>query len=143
MGPERLTDFLGRWRLTRRIDDARAVVEGRFAGVAEFRAAGTGLLCEERGRLTYAGQPPLEAFRTYLWRQDGAGRIAVDHADGRPFHSFALGAVAEADHTCAPDFYRVRYDFADWPRWRATWRVSGPRKDYVSITDYARDDGSG
>lgn len=139
MAPGRLEDFAGCWQLRRRIIDARAGVEGAFEGTAEFRPAAVGFVYDERGWLTYAGQAPLQATRRYLWREDGPGRIVVDQADGTAFHRFSLGCVAEARHTCVPDFYRVTYDFSGWPRWRATWRVIGPRKGYVSVTDYHRD----
>jgi hypothetical protein len=140
MGPDRLEDFAGRWQLRRRIIDALAGVEGAFEGTAEFRPAAHGFVYDERGWLTYAGQAPLEGTRRYLWREERPGRIVVDHADGDAFHRFSLGAVAEAKHTCSRDLYFVTYDFTGWPRWRATWRVNGPRKGYVSVTDYQRDE---
>ena len=139
MGPRVLQEFAGRWRIERRIADARAGVEGRLEGVADFAAGEGGLVCTESGLLRYAGAPPMRARRVYLWRADGPGRIAVAFEDGREFHGFALrGEAAEAEHDCAPDRYRVRYDFSGWPDWRAEWRVRGPRKDYVSVTDYRR-----
>lgn len=140
--PAGLDDFAGRWRLLRRIADARAGVEGRMEGTAEFRPLGAGLLCEERGLLSYGDSAPMQAVRRYLWHADGPGRIAVSFEDGRPFHGFVLGAAAEAVHDCAPDRYRVAYDFSRWPRgWRAVWTVTGPRKDYVSVSDYLREAG--
>ena len=63
----------------------------------------------------------------------------VDYADGRPFHEFDP-ARPRAAHWCDPDDYRVRYDFTRWPLWRAEWEVRGPRKDYLMMTDYRRDD---
>ncbi len=133
-----LRAFVGDWRVTRRIDDVRAGVEGRFTGVASFHPEEEELICREQGMLVYAGQPPLEATRLYRWRAEGADRIAVDYADGRPFHSFPLDPHAQAEHHCAPDLYRVVYDFSAWPVWRATWTVSGPRKSYVSMSEYRR-----
>ena len=44
-----------------------------------------------------------------------------------------------ADHWCDPDTYKVRYDFREWPLWRAEWRVTGPRKDYVMRSVYTRE----
>lgn len=141
--PAGLEDFAGRWRLVRRIADARAAVEGRMEGRAEFLPLGDGLLCRERGVLRYGDGAPCRAERRYRWRTGGAGQIAVSFEDGRPFHVFALGASAEAAHDCAPDRYRVAYDFSPWPRaWRAVWTVTGPRKDYVSVSDYAREAGA-
>ena len=93
---------------------------------------------EEEGWLALpGGGAPLRATRRYLWAADAAW-LEVRFEDGRPFHTVPLDvARPEAAHDCAPDVYRVAYDFADWPRWRAVWRVTGPRKDYVMTSDYA------
>ncbi len=139
--PIRLEDFTGLWSLARRINDARAGAEGRLEGQAEFRPLGVGLICEERGVLHFASGDPMQVSRRYFWRAESAGRIAVSFEDGRPFHDFALGAIAEAAHDCAPDHYHVAYDFSHWPNWRAVWTVKGPRKDYVSVSDYAPEAG--
>lgn len=131
-------DFLGDWALSRRIEDARAGAGGRFEGAAVFTEAGPGLLrYEERGGLRMGTGPVLTAERRYLWRFEGA-RVAVLFEDGRAFHGFDPAGRPEASHWCDPDAYAVRYDFADWPRWRAVWRVTGPRKDYVMDSAYAR-----
>lgn len=135
--PRDLQDFAGNWRLSRQIHDRRLAAEGRMEGEASFVADAAGLVYDESGLLHFGGGAPLRSSRRYLWRPAGAGRVTVLFDDGRPFHDFALGAAAAADHHCAPDFYAVSYDFAGWPHWRAVWRVAGPRKDYVSVTDYA------
>ena len=64
--------------------------------------------------------------------------IEVRFDDGRFFHRFAGAERPEAAHDCAPDVYRVPTTSRDWPRWRADWRVTGPRKDYVMRTHYSR-----
>jgi hypothetical protein len=127
----------GRWRLSRVIRNADGS-EARLSGVTVFRRDGEGLVQEEEGWLTLpGGAAPLRATRRYLWTE-GAGGLEVRFGDGRPFHAVPLGvARPEATHDCAPDVYRVAYDFADWPRWRAVWRVTGPRKNYVMTSDYA------
>lgn len=132
----RLEDFTGRWRIERRIDDRLGGVTGRFEGVAEFTPAATGLAYREEGRLRLGAGPEVVAVRDYLWRQEG-GRIVVLHGDGRPFHDFDP-AEPGARHWCDPDDYRVRYDFARWPEWRAEWTVLGPRKDYTMRSTYYR-----
>ena len=131
-----LSEFTGLWRLTRRIDDRRAGVVGRFEGQAEFVADEADLILTETGRLCYGGAAPMQAERRYLWRADGAG-IAVFFADGRPFHWFSM-ASPEAHHACPPDSYDVAYEFGGWPHWQSRWAVSGPRKDYVMISRYER-----
>lgn len=132
-------DFAGLWHLRRQISEFRGGQSGRFEGTATFTpdAAGHTAYTEE-GILRLGDGMPLRATRDYRWRF-AAGRIAVDYADGRPFHSFDP-AHPQAEHLCGPDLYHVTYDFARWPLWRALWVVRGPHKDYRMISDYSRPD---
>ncbi|MBP7002967.1 DUF6314 family protein [Amaricoccus sp.] len=133
----RLSAFEGEWELTRDIDDARAGQRGRFVGRARFTPAPEGLRYREEGALTLGDGPALAASRDYLWRAGPEGAIDVLFADGRLFHSFRPADPAPAaEHDCPPDLYRVRYDFAAWPRWQVAWRVSGPRKDYDMLSRF-------
>jgi hypothetical protein len=137
-----LAAFRGGWRIARRITDARSGGTGRFVGRARFVGAGEGLEYTEEGTLRLDGGGALTAARRYRWREEG-GAILVAFDDGRPFHRFDCDAQRpEAEHDCLPDRYRVRYDFGHWPVWTAVWRVSGPRKGYVSVTRYALDSGT-
>ena len=135
---ERLTaeDFLPGFRFARVIEDAHAGQVVRAEGEVRFRRDDAGLIYEESGQMHLPGQAPLQAERRYLWRFDDRG-VEVLFEDGRPFHRFdPVGQGAGTDHPCGADYYRVAYDFTDWPCWRAVWRVTGPRKDYESRTDY-------
>lgn len=133
----RLSSFAGVWRLERVIEDARAGRIGRLTGEARFTPVAEGLAYAEAGTLDFPGGPPMQASRRYLWREGGAGGIDVLFDDGRFFHSFDPDApIPTAAHDCPPDSYRVSYDFAAWPLWRAEWRVSGPRKDYTMFSRY-------
>jgi hypothetical protein len=132
-----LADFEGAWRLARRIEDALAGETWDFAGQARFTPVPEGLDYVESGTLTGPGGRRMQAERRYLWRDGGEG-IDLFFADGRFFHHIPAAARPEAEHPCGDDLYRVAYDFADWPRWRAEWRVRGPRKDYVLHSSYAR-----
>lgn len=134
-----LNDFEGCWRLTRRIEDRRAGLTGSLEGEARWQADEAGLRLTESGLLSYGNGAPMRAERCYLWRAE-AGGIATYFEDGRPFHWFSVEQT-DALHDCPPDTYRVRYDFADWPRWSAEWRVTGPRKDYLMQSHYSRDPG--
>lgn len=138
-GPRSLDDFAGRWTIVRRVEDALTgeVISGE-GGVAFRPAPEGGLIYDEELWLALPGRPALRGTRRYLW-QAAEGGIAVAFADGRPFHRIGLGADrAEDRHDCAPDLYHVRYDFSAWPTWSARWQVRGPRKDYVSVTEYRR-----
>jgi hypothetical protein len=138
MRPKRPEDFAGTWQLHRAISDRRgpdAVFEGR----ATLHPAGTdGLDYQEVGQMRVGDGAPLLAERRYGWRFDTAG-VAVSFADGRAFHRFVPEGHAQgSDHPCGADLYRVRYDFTRWPDWSATWEVTGPRKDYTSVSHYRR-----
>jgi hypothetical protein len=136
----RLEAFEGEWAFVRAIEDLRAGRQGRFIGRAAFRpAAGGGLDYREEGMVTFDGGPAMTASRDYRWRDGGGGVIEVRFGDGRFFHRFLPEGPETTDvHLCGPDTYRVRYDFARWPQWRADWRVTGPRKDYSLVSRYRR-----
>ena len=133
-----LHDFKGDWQITRQIEDRRAGRVGRLQGSAGFTPDDTGLIYKENGLLHFSGQPPLNATQTYHWRQDGA-QLSIRFADGRDFHRFDPAQDQPcASHDCPPDWYKVVYNFSKWPTWSSTWTVSGPRKDYTSVTTYKR-----
>ncbi|MCO4848881.1 MAG: hypothetical protein KC448_13030 [Yoonia sp.] len=133
-----LADFLGDWRLTRQITDALHGQNGRLDGLARFVTDGDGLRYEESGQLTLASGAVLQADRAYLWDAGAAG-ITVRFADGAAFHQFdPVGQVSGTTHLCGADTYNVAYDFERWPSWCATWDVTGPRKNYRSISHYNR-----
>ncbi len=132
-----LDDFLGTWRLRRRILDRRAGEAGRLDGLVRFEAGAGGAVQREEGTLTLASRQQMTATRTYLWSA-APGRLVVRFADGSDFHDFSDDADnPEAEHPCGDDLYRVRYDFRGWPAWRAVWRVSGPRKDLVIASAFS------
>ena len=133
----RLKDFEGAWAIDRRVENAVGP-DARFAGVARFVPGEGGLVLTEEGEMTVPGLTPMRATRRYLWREAAEG-IDVFFDDGRYFHHIGTGSVVEAAHDCAPDVYRVSYDFTGWPRWQAVWQVSGPRKAYRMTSVYAPD----
>jgi len=135
----RLEAFAGDWQLERELEDLRDGRHGRFVGRAGFVPAPGGLRYREEGALTFGDGAAMTATRDYLWRDGGAGVIAVFFGDGRFFHRFLPDEPDPGgEHACPPDNYRVRYDFRRWPRWQATWRVSGPRKDYAMVSRFRR-----
>lgn len=135
--PRELTDFAGFWRLHREIDFADRDMQASFLGEARLTPQGSGLIYDESGHLTLGTAPALHAERRYIW-EPAADGIAMLFADGRPFHTFSLAPASEATHDCPPDIYRVSYAFHDWPVWTATWRVTGPKKDYTMLSLYTR-----
>ena len=133
-----LAPFRGRWDIRRDIFDLDSNWTGRFTGFGLFEPTATGLAYAEEGELRFAGLPPFRATRGYHYRPDGT-EVVVEFEDGRFFHRFdPAHSGTQATHWCDPDTYDVRYVF-DWPdRWRAEWRVEGPRKDYRMVTNYSR-----
>ncbi len=133
-----LADFEGFWHVRREIEDRRAGQRGAFTGTAILRPHGADIwMWGETGWITLGEAAPVRAERRYLWRAEGAS-IAVLFEDGRPFHRFVPEGAPEAAHRCAPDDYRVRYDFGAWPDWQVEWVVKGPRKDYRMFSHHAR-----
>ena len=106
--------------------------------MAEFTPDGSGYSLTETGQLKLPEQPSFTASRSYLWQPEGKA-IAVSFDDGRPFHRINLPeSRPEATHDCPPDLYHVAYDFTDPSLWCSIWRVRGPRKDYVMMSEYSR-----
>lgn len=136
--PQGLDEFVGLWRIERRIDDRMLGLSGIFAGTAEFTSDAQGLICSEEGMLSYGSAEPLPATRRYLWRMAG-GRVEIRFEDERPLVGFALNTPQPHDrHFCEPDSYDAAFDFARWPEWSSTWKVRGPRKDYRMVSSYFR-----
>jgi len=130
----------GAWRLERRISPAI-----RMDGEAQFATSADGTLAyEEQGTLTLADGTALPANRRYLFRRRPGG-FAVFFAEETPrlFHEVALHdadavLLGETEHLCTPDHYRSRYEFHPDGSFTIRHEVAGPRKDYVSLTHYAR-----
>lgn len=128
----------GRWRIARRIRDARQDLSGRLAGYANFTAAPQGLIHDEAGLLRFGGYEG-EATRRYLFAFDRPGAAFVHHADGSPFHELDLSSgLANIAHHCGGDIYRGRYWVLDKEEFVVSWAVSGPRKRYRMTTFYRR-----
>ncbi len=133
-----LSDFAGEWRLSRSIKDLKFGQDGTLIGQATLTPDGENLCYCETGTLTLLSGAVMAAQRGYLWSPDQTG-ISVFFEDGSPFHRFdPTGEAIGSTHLCGADTYDVTYDFNGWPHWSATWRVTGPRKDYTSISHYIR-----
>lgn len=133
-------DFLGTWRLNRQISDRYAGHAGRFRGLAQFSLLESdGLTYDETGSMQLGDGPQMTATRRYLWLFDTDG-VAVHFSDGKAFYRFTPSGMGQGtDHPCGDDYYKVQYDFTRWPDWTATWTVTGPRKDYTSVSRYAKE----
>lgn len=128
----------GRWRIARRISDARAGMWGRLTGWAIFAPSADGLIHDEEGDLRFgAYQGPVT--RRYHLVIDSPSSGMVRHADGSLFHALELtSGTAEIRHRCGEDVYRGRYRVLDENRFTLSWQVTGPRKQYRLATLHRR-----
>ena len=128
----------GRWRIVRRISDARLGLMGRLVGSASFTPSGDGLIHVETGDLSFgAYRGPVT--RTYHLAIESPSIVMVHHADGGPFHTLDLrSGVADILHRCSGDHYRGRYRVLDESRFAVSWQVAGPRKQYRLATLHRR-----
>lgn len=131
MGIATKADLLGRWRIDRAIEN-RAGPDAAFEGEGVFAPVGDDLVWRETGLFRIAGGNPMPASRSYIWSfQDD--RIVVFYEDGSPFHC-VTGPDFNCSHLCGDDLYRGVYSFSIPESWAVEWTVTGPRKDYFSIS---------
>ncbi|MFI7292502.1 DUF6314 family protein [Streptomyces sp. NPDC050121] len=148
--PDALAYLAGSWRVRRSVRDLASGDEGRFDGITVFSALEEGgpghdallhdgLLHEESGTFVWLGVArPAERTLRFL-PGPTPGTADVRFADGRPFHGLDLRNGRHiADHPCSADLYRGEFTVLGMDRWRTLWRVTGPAKDLLLITDYMR-----
>ena len=137
-----LYDYLrGNWRVKRQIEDRLAKQDNWFSGEAQFVGTEAALNYKEVGELT-VGETRLEAAQSYKWHCIQKDAATIYYSDGREFHQIKVeGQTANAEHLCSEDIYRAAYTFHSNDNWQVTWQVSGPRKDYTSVTTYRRGGG--
>ena len=129
----------GVWEIGRTLDDKLRGECGRFEGRGVFAPGEDGtLVYEEQGRLALGGFETL-AHQSYLYAFPAPHRAEVRFADGRPFHPLDLSAGEwRAEHLCAADLYRGRFQALGPDRWSVAWTVAGPRKDQVLESRFTR-----
>jgi len=130
----------GSWTIERRLVDHRSGVGGSFTGQAAFLAtADPGVLrYEERGELRFGGHAG-PARRSLLYRERPGGAADVCFADGREFYRLDLHSGQWTErYGCEPDEYLVSYLVRGPARVEERWQVTGPRKDYDSVTTLHR-----
>lgn len=135
-----LKEFLsGSWQVDRSVLDRRTSIQGKLHGQAQFVPAGSCLLYEERGTLTF-GAHRGAAEQSYQYDfACGNGRACVSFRDGRAFHDLDLShGQAVVSHTCGPDLYVGHFIALGPKQWKSAWKVEGPRKDQEILTLYSR-----
>ncbi len=127
----------GRWAIDRGFSTGE-----RFSGRAVIAREGDrGLSYEEHGTLTLPSGERFEARRRYAYELRGASLEVHFRGDAGLeglFHQIDP-TTGEGTHFCDPDLYEAKYSFESDDRFRIHYRVTGPRKDYVSDTVFVRE----
>jgi hypothetical protein len=140
-GVTTLDFLLGTWSVERWIDDALSGEVGSFRGTATFVKAGDD---DPRVRFDEAGVVRFGEYsgraRRRLFYSPGRGSlIDVSFADGHHFIELDLREGSSTDHhQCASDGYDVTTTVIDRDRIEERWRVRGPTKNYVAVTQMTR-----
>lgn len=125
----------GRWRITRAIRP-----HARFEGIATVAGdADGGYLWREAGSLIMPDRRLSNTHRAYRYRIDrDAKTVSIFYADGAQdgdlLHAFTPDATRHGamrhTHHCPPDHYRalLRVEGAD--KFRLSYVIKGPRKNY-------------
>jgi hypothetical protein len=138
--PDTFAFLRGRWGVQRRLADHRSGTSGTFTGDAEFAATDDPAVLSyvERGELRFGGHVG-PATRTLVLIGRPGGAADVRYADGREFYRLDLGpGCCQAEHRCGRDHYAVTYRVLAHDLLEESWRVTGPRKDYDSVTALRR-----
>ncbi|MBA2946350.1 DUF6314 family protein [Streptomyces himalayensis] len=145
--PDVLAYLTGSWDVARSVRDLASGIDGTFTGTTVFgrlESSGcegecAGLVHHESGTFVWQGTPrPAERTLRFL-PGDPPGTALVQFSDGRPFHDLDLRSGRHvADHPCSADLYRGEFTVHSAERWRTVWRVAGPAKDLLLVTEYRR-----
>jgi len=138
---EVLKRLTGSWSFNRLIAG-----QGSMQGLATFTPLDPDTLAyREHGRLKLLTGTVLEAEREYVFREHGPGfDVFFKETPPRLFHAVSLSAFgdgalsASADHLCNQDHYQSTYSFRPDGSFVIRHVVSGPRKDYSTLTTYVR-----
>ena len=132
--------LLGRWRIERMVP-GQAVMEGMLT-VTE-KLGGQATYNEQVAVRTTRGAEFLGS-RRYDLMQSENGFVLCFAETGAVFEEVRFAANpggslhGEAEHLCGEDWYRSAYVFGPGPQFRVRHAVTGPRKDYVSVTTFQR-----
>lgn len=129
-------DLLGSWSLDRRIEDRRSGELLHVTGTAVLEQVGAGeVRWQEEGQLERADGHRAPVSRELRVLRDGEA-WTVHLPYGAPFHRWEVDAPLT--HLCGRDVYRGRMERPSALRWSVTWQVTGPAKDYRSVSVLSR-----
>lgn len=135
--PAMLERYLGEWRLSRTIVDARAGSSIECSGRARLEALDTGIRYDESVSYMLGGRV-MRATRAYIYRLADAA-ITATFADGRPFFRATVDSAgtATAVHRCGDDLYVGLLTLREAATWHTRWDISGTKAVRI-LTRYTR-----
>lgn len=134
--------LLGIWSFEREISGY-----GGMSGVATFEPIdGDRSLYEESGELRLDDGQRLHAERRYVYEWLDKGFAVYFHDTGELFHRVTFADCGEgewrasANHLCKADSYISEYLFGVDGTFEVRHEVRGPKKDYMILTVYRRNE---
>ncbi len=142
--------FSGNWTFNRTIyTDNGAILHATANGSASFEkdnADDTKLIFAEKGQLVLIQTGQTSAFyKNYIYRF--ADELYVYFNDGVDAgklyqcynYDMVNNEITPTDrHICASDNYNASYKITDRNNYRLQQTISGPKKDFIIITDFCR-----
>lgn len=132
-------NFIGIWDFNRIITGSLTAVKAY--GTAEFKPTSTKeneLHYIEQGIIVtanYSGKITREYF--YLW-EDMQIKVLFS-VQGKPANLFhVINDQFIGNHVCINDQYQAKYNFLQNDKFILTYKVHGPKKNYVSITRFIK-----
>ncbi|MFE0024874.1 DUF6314 family protein [Amycolatopsis sp. NPDC059021] len=136
--PDLAAYLTGTWRLTRDIVTTGGADAGAVTGTATFTPAEDVLIYDEEGELRLGGFVG-PVTRTLHYRLARPERADVHFDHGGFFHDLDLSTGRwSTEHPCRADRYHGEFHILDDGHWRQEWTVTGPAKDHVIVSRFAR-----
>ena len=130
--------FRGEWHLTRHITDNKSGLNASVDGLARFSGMGHILNYTETGTMLH-GEYRGIVTQNYIYDFTGPLAVNILFTDRGLFHKLELhSGQASVSHWCDPDQYEGHYHLQNQEIWVLVWKVKGPRKNNVILTNYTR-----
>lgn len=147
----------GRWIYHRTLTNPLGQLLGTVEGKATVRSIGNNTLhYKETGKWINVLGKQIKNFREYFYiyhteKNTIEKRFSMNQTDAglfyfltfEPFVLQATAIYATGSHPCNRDVYQAKYEFpretnsSDFSRFRLVYKVSGPEKNYCSVTEFS------
>lgn len=138
--------LLGRWKVSRSIEDHLNSIRGSFEGTARLTGVPfdgnpypqTRARYEEAGEVSFGSHVGAARRSLDYHRMDDVA-VMLHFSDGRPFVDLDLRTGAwQSRHLCGDDRYQIATLVMSRNVVQERWRVQGPTKDYDAVTTLTR-----